>query len=826
MYIKTSILALTLALFTGLLSPLALRADDIPASRTGAPLTILQINDVYVAAPLEGGKVGGLARVAALKKQLSGPGRAVVVVLPGDFLSPSVASSIFKGKQMVDALNAMGLDIATLGNHEFDFGVDVMKERMREAKWTWVVTNVLDEATGKPVGGAAPYLVREYGPLKVGYLGLCLTGEEISRDKRVGLKFTDPFEAAANYIPILKREGANVIVAITHLDYADDRRLAERFPEIDLILGGHEHFPITSITNRTLITKAGSDARYVARIDLNRTGPNASLERHYELLPITDALPDDPDTAKVVASYEEKLSKELDLAVGTTKTPLNAVAESVRSQESNLGGLMADAMRANVNADLAIMNAGSIRSNRVYPPGTLTRRDILAMHPFGGIVTAVEATGATVKAALEHGVSRLGESVGRFPQVSGVAFRVDPSAPAGNRVRDVRVNGQPLDPNRTYKVALTDYMLKGGDGYTMFEGGKVQVGPEQGDLIITSVENLVRARKEIAPQVEGRIAFAGAVEPKAAKRPVILDTDMGIDSVIGMLYLLKAPEVDVQAITVSHGIADVKAGAQNALRILELTGNKTIPVAVGPPKPLVGAREFPSFWKEQANTLGGAKLPPTTSRLRNESAPDLILETLAKSSDPVTLVAMGPLTNLALALQKQPDAVKKIREVIVMGGAVKVPGNVDKPFVGIRNSAAEWNFYLDPQAAQAVFQSGAPIRLLPLDASGSIPVTPEFVERIRKAPRDQTSNLLLALLDAVEDSITGGFYYFWDALAAVVAARPDVIGSHEARLEVVTTDGPALGQTKEVAEGGTRVRVGEEINREAFEEDLLKTILQ
>ena len=192
----------------------------------------------------------------------------------------------------------------------------------------------------------------------------------------------------------------------------------------------------------------------------------------------------------------------------------------------------------------------------------------------------------------------------------------------------------------------------------------------------------------------------------------------------------------------------------------------------------------------------------------------------------MTLVAMGPLTNLALALQKQPGAVKKIREVIVMGGAVKVPGNVDKPFVGIRNAVAEWNFYLDPHAAEAVFNSGAPVRLLPLDASRTLPVTPEFVERVRKAPRDQTSNLLLALLDAVEDSIEGGFYYFWDALAAVVAARPEVIGSHETRLDVVTEEGPALGQTKEVSDGGTRVRVGEEINREAFEEHLLKTILQ
>src|SRR5690606_8370872 len=120
------------------------------------------------------------------------------------------------------------------------------------------------------------------------------------------------------------------------------------------------------------------------------------------------------------------------------------------------------------------------------------------------------------------------------------------------------------------------------------------------------------------------------------------------------------------------------------------------------------------------------------------------------------------------------------------------------------------NFYLDPQAAREVLRSGAPVRLLPLDASKSLPLTPEFVQRVRRSPRDATSNLLLALLDAVHDGIDGGWYYFWDTLAAVVASNPEVAGSYGAQLEVETTDGPTLGQTRVVAEGGAPVRVGEE----------------
>src|SRR5262249_9520899 len=173
-----------------------------------------------------------LARVATLKRQLADAGRTPFLVLAGDFLSPSVASSVFKGGQMVAALNAAGLDLATLGNHEFDFGDDVLIERMGEAKWQWVVSNVVDTRTGRPIGGAAPYLIRTFGTLKVGFIGLCLNTSEISRDKLTHTRLLDPMDAAAQYLPRLKADGATVIVAVTHLPFATDRTLAERFPGI------------------------------------------------------------------------------------------------------------------------------------------------------------------------------------------------------------------------------------------------------------------------------------------------------------------------------------------------------------------------------------------------------------------------------------------------------------------------------------------------------------------------------------------------------------------------------------------------------------------
>jgi 5'-nucleotidase len=796
------------------------------SARQSAPLTILQINDVYTASPVDGGKAGGLARVAKLKQQLAAPNKTVLLLMAGDFLSPSVASSVFKGKQMVDALNAAGLDIATIGNHEFDFGPDVLRERMRESRWQWVVSNIVDEDSGQPIGGAAPYLVRQYGSLKVGYLGLCIIGDEISRDKRRGVTLTDPFEAARKYIPLLQQEGVNAIVALTHLDYADDRKLAEMFPAIDVIIGGHEHAPITTVVNRTLISKAGADSRFAARIDLAPMAGDTRVERHFELVPIVQGMAEDEPTLKVTADYEARLGKELGQVIGRTTTPLDAVAEHVRSAESNLGNLFADAVREAMGADVAILNGGSIRSNRVFPVGNLTRGDVLAMHPFGSVSCKVEVSGSTILAALNHGVGRLGESLGRFPQVSGLTLRVVPSAPPGARVQDVRIGGAPLDPERRYTLAITEYMLQGGDGYSMFADARVLVGPSQGDLLVSSLEALIRARSVVSPAVERRISFAELPVTTVTKRPVILDTDMSIDGVIGMLYLLKAPEVSVRAVTIVHGMSAVATGAQNARRVLERTGNGQIPVGAGSIRPLQGHREFPASLRAQADALGGAQLPRATGGVSRIAAPDLILRELLSSPDPVTIVAMGPLTNVALALAKNPSAAKQIREIVVMGGAIEVEGNVYKLLVGLKNTVAEWNVYLDPQALVEVLATGVPVRLIPLDATRTAPVTPQFVNRIRTSPRDEASNFLLSLLEAVNPQIEDGSYYFWDVVAAVAVAQPDTMGNHEARIEVVTDEGQHFGQTRAVSTGGFVVRVGEEINREALENHLLNTILR
>jgi len=488
---------------TGFSRTVHAQQEEPGSPRARAALTLLQINDIYATTPVDG--VGGIARVATIKNTIAATtGRAPLLVLAGDFLSPSVASSVFKGEQMIAALNAAGLDMATLGNHEFDFGDDLLIQRMHEAKWQWVVSNVIDTRTSRPIADAPAYIVKTFGTLKVVFIGLCLNTSEIAADKLTHTRIDDPIATASALVPRLKADGATVVVAVTHLAFATDRALVERVPDIDLIVGGHEHYVITATENRTLISKAGTDARWVARLDVGRR-EGGVVERFYELLPVTSAVADEPKTAAVVADFEARLGTALDVAVGSTAVPLDAVSVRLRASEGNVGDFIADAMRADADADIAILNSGSIRGDRIYPAGPITRRTLLALHPFGNVICKVAVPGRVVLDALNSGVAKYPAAAGQFPQVSGLTFAIDPRLPSGRQAADVRVNGQLLDLQKIYTVAIPDFVFKGGDNYGMFPGGQVLIAPESGNLLVAAMERYVAARKEIAPRVEGRI---------------------------------------------------------------------------------------------------------------------------------------------------------------------------------------------------------------------------------------------------------------------------------------------------------------------------------
>jgi 5'-nucleotidase len=469
-------------------------------------VTLLQVNDVYQATPVDKGKRGGLARVATLKKNIASENPNTLLVFGGDTLSPSVASSIFKGRQMIAAWNALGVDYAVLGNHEFDFGSETLRERLAESRFPWLAANVVDRASGNSFAAMPRYVIRQFGGVKVGFFGLLTADTATTSKPGKEVAFHDPIRIARRVVAELRAKGVKTVVALTHLSMSEDKRLAQAVP-VDVILGGHEHAVMQSLAGRTPIFKMGSDARTLGRIDLilsTRTGKLDSVD--WDLLPVTQETPSDPTAAAVIDQFEQRLAGELDQQVGRTEVPLDARQEANRSRETNLGSFIADVYRRQTGADVALLNGGSIRSNATYGPGALTRKDILSILPFENPVVVVEADGLTLRRALEHGVSRAAEDPedGRFLQISGLSFTFDASRPPGARIVTVTVGEQPLDDGKQYRLASNTYLLNGGDGYAMFKDARHLITAEDAQVEPAIVLGAIAAGS-IAPQTDGRI---------------------------------------------------------------------------------------------------------------------------------------------------------------------------------------------------------------------------------------------------------------------------------------------------------------------------------
>ena len=476
-------------------------------------VTLLQVNDVYQFAPVDLGTRGGLARVVTLKKEVEKESPNTLFLLGGDTISPSVESITYKGAQMIDSWNTAGLDYAVFGNHEFDFGPDELLKRMKESKFKWLAANVVDKKTGKPFGDALPFVIREFDGVKVGIFGLTI--EETRTTSRPGpdVEFLNPCETAKKMVAELHSRGAKAVVALTHLSMSEDKEVA-RCADVDVIIGGHEHTLLESAAGGAPIFKMTADARELGQISLNISKTTGSVESiDWKVVQVTDKIKEDPSFAAINRKYAVIL-KELAKVVGRTSVDLDARSANGRTQETNVGNFIADAFRAATAADVGLMNGGSIRADELIRPGPLTNRDVLSILPFKNRVVKIELDGATLRQALEHGVARSAEDAepGRFPQVSGIRFTFDASRPAGSRIVSLTVNGKPLDRDKKYTLATSDYVaIDGGDGYAMLKGTRLLIPREQAQFDSDVLRAAILARKVIAPNVEGRIKRLDAV---------------------------------------------------------------------------------------------------------------------------------------------------------------------------------------------------------------------------------------------------------------------------------------------------------------------------
>ncbi|NJC96702.1 MAG: nucleoside hydrolase [Anaerolineales bacterium] len=309
-------------------------------------------------------------------------------------------------------------------------------------------------------------------------------------------------------------------------------------------------------------------------------------------------------------------------------------------------------------------------------------------------------------------------------------------------------------------------------------------------------------------------------------RPLIIDTDMAGDDWMAILYLLNRPDISIEAITVTGtGEAHCEPGIRNAMKLAALAGQPDIPVSCGRETPLQGDHAFPDAWRERVDALAGLTLPDTPASPSPQSAVDLITAAIQSSPDKMTILALGPLTNLAEALQTAPGLKDKIEMIYIMGGAVDVPGNVGYSHAGIDNPFAEWNIYVDPHAAALVFRSGAPVTLVPLDATNHAPVTEAFVKRIKNDRQTPEARFVFDLLTRTEyhDFIRMGGYYFWDTLSAAILTDNSLADFETKMLIVVEEEGSDSGRTQ-VSGDGASIRVAVSADGERFEQLFLDTL--
>jgi len=486
-------------------------AGALPAGAETVKITLLGIGDIYNFAEEDGR--GGVARVNAVARAERAANPNTLYLFDGDMLSPSILSGFDKGQNMIDLTNLVPFDLAVPGNHEFDFGPENFAEKMKASKYPWAAINITN-ADGSPVAGLGGVTVKDVGGVKVALIPVAQdTSPQVSSTG--DLKFLPTVETAVAAAEAARGEGADLVVGVVQTDSGNDRRLIAS-GAFDVILSGDDHSYGTFYDGRTAYVETSIDGRFISPLDLTvEIGQTDEGERTIDWVPMfrfidTAAVTPDPESQALADQFQARLDAELNVEIGTTAGPLDSRRNVVRGEESAMGNLIADAIRAATGADVAIMNGGGIRADRTYDAGTvLTRKDILTELPFGNKTVLTELPGSQILAALENGVSQVEKGAGRFPQVSGMSYAFDPTAEPGARVSEVMVGGAPLDPDAVYRLATNDFILAGGDGYAALGGGKVIIDAGNGNLMANDVIDYIAAAGTVNVGVEGRIRILG-----------------------------------------------------------------------------------------------------------------------------------------------------------------------------------------------------------------------------------------------------------------------------------------------------------------------------
>jgi 2',3'-cyclic-nucleotide 2'-phosphodiesterase (5'-nucleotidase family) len=506
---------LVLAVAAGFFAVPGVRGDDAAAP---APLVVrvYHTNDVHgwimarpSADPLDAGRIVGGA--AALKAWIDKDAGPKLVLDAGDWWQGTPEGSLTKGEAVAEVFNAVGYDAVEIGNHEFDAGQDNLKSLIGKLKMPVLAANVYGP-DGKRVPWTKPWIVKDVDGVKFGIFGLLTTHmDKLAFPKNIaGLAFRREVDEARDDVKELKRQGADVIIAVTHVGFEEegktkfegDQTLAREVPGIDLIVGGHSHTFLSRAyrdpENGTLIVQAGCylsrAGRTTFKIDPLTRRVLASSDELVELRP--DRMGEDPAVKAIVTRRADEAGKAYEAVVATATA---AVPRGGANAEWPLGSWMADCYRSWAAVDLAFQNGGGVRSD--IPAGPVTLRRIFNVMPFDNALVKLRMTGAQLRALLDRGMGGP-----RLLQLSGARVEFVPGAPAGGRLSSVTVGGAPLDDAKTYSVVTLDFLVSGGDGFREFGA----VPQEETDVLARDVlAQCAQKQANIAPPAPGRLRAKG-----------------------------------------------------------------------------------------------------------------------------------------------------------------------------------------------------------------------------------------------------------------------------------------------------------------------------
>ncbi len=529
-----------------LLSVLLLVALALPAvAQDEGPfsLTIMHTNDVHAEheAVFNGG--GGAARQATVVSQIRDEVENSLLVDGGDRFTGTLFHIQWQGQDSAQIMNMIGYDAMTLGNHEFDNGDEVLATFIDALEFPVVTANVDFSESAELAGKVEPYVILEVGGEQIGIIGLVTPETEILSSPGPDLVFEhDLIDVTQSAVDELTEQGVDKIILLTHIGYEADLEVAQGVSGVDVVVGGHTNtflsntytgalgeYPTvleSASGDPVLVVQASTRTQYLGRLDVEFDANGVLSSWEGDAILLSRYIAPDAEVADLVAGLAEPIAELQAQPVGEAEVFLTGDRSVCRVEECNLGNLIADAMRADTGAQIAFMNGGGIRAS--IDEGEITLGEVLTVQPFQNLLSTFQLSGADVIAALENGVSRLqlnddgsvsrDGAEGRFLQVSGLRYTIDPTLEPGSRIVSVEVMNEageyePIDPEEVYSVASLNFVRTGGDGFTVLEENAIDPY-DFGDLDFEVTLDYIEANTPIAAEVEGRINYVNAeVEP-------------------------------------------------------------------------------------------------------------------------------------------------------------------------------------------------------------------------------------------------------------------------------------------------------------------------